>query len=83
MNYILKMLKIAYSTFKQKNCQNCEIFREFLLSLFKMLRNIKEEAEKEGFEKILRLCERVEKALLTLLVWVLSKQGVSVLVKED
>jgi len=77
LKYIARMLNVCANMFTKKECMNCAILREFLLSLLKMVRGLQEEAARENFERVLKMSAEIEKKLISLLVIILAKQGIS------
>ncbi|MHA1608577.1 MAG: hypothetical protein ACTSUJ_01055 [Candidatus Njordarchaeales archaeon] len=78
LNYIEKMLNVCSLKIQNQPCLRCNVLRELAISLYKMLRDLLEEANKELFEGILNRGKKIEKELKRLLVIILTVQGLSI-----
>jgi len=78
VNYIEKMTKLSSLKLKNSECLQCNILREFLLSLYKMLKELIDEANRELFNEVLNRGREIEKRLKKLLLTVLTLQGLSI-----
>lgn len=78
LDYVRKMTKICSASIRNSSCANCIILRETVLSLYKMLKDIKEEAQREYFESLIKKAEEIEKELRLLLISLLISQGLRI-----
>lgn len=78
LKYVEKMTAVAFSKIRYKDCFKCIILREIALSLYKMIKELKEEAEKENFESILEQSKLIESKLKRLLLTILVAQGLHI-----
>ncbi len=75
-NYIDKMATVCEEKAKQsKVCLQCVVLREMVLSLYKMLRDLINEANIEYYERVLDRLEVLRDRLKQLLIKVLVAQG--------
>jgi len=83
VRYIEKLTEACSERARNRRCANCTILREMLLSLYKMLRDLMNEARVEYYEDVIESLEKIEPKLRRILIRVLVIQGGLRLGKED
>jgi len=75
-DYIRKMVEVCKSRIsKSHKCLSCIVMREMLISLYKMLRDLMNEARIEYYEDLIERLESLEPIIRRLLIRVLVVQG--------
>jgi len=78
LDYARKMTKICLTHLSSDTCSNCIILRELVISLLKMVRELRQEAEREFFESLIERSAALERRLKMMLISILMKQGLAI-----
>ncbi len=77
LNYLENVYSVSKEKAKIAQCKNCIILRELLISVLKLLREILDEARKEGFDEVERRARKLELKITNLLLPILIRQGIA------